>query len=231
VPLVAAAVCPHPPLLVPEVAAGAAAELDDLRRACRAAVSALAAADAVLVVGAGTHSHKYNPPVGGSLTPWGVDLAIGQPGGEKLPLSLLIGAWLLPGASGFVSVAGDAPAAECVALGQALAAEGRIGLLVMGDGSARRSEKAPGYLDPRAEPFDRAVATALAKADADALSALDPELAAELLVAGRAPWQVLAGAGKGAGELAGEGAGGNLTGELLYDAAPYGVGYLVASWR
>jgi hypothetical protein len=221
VPLVAAAVCPHPPLLVPQVAAGASGELDDLRAACESAVRSLAVADTVLVVGAGTRTHRYQPPFGGSLAPWGVDLAIGTPGAEKLPLSLLIGAWLRPGATGFVSVAADAPTAECVALGQALAAEGRVGLLVMGDGSARRSEKAPGYLDPRAEPFDRAVATALAKADADALIALDPVVAADLLVAGRAAWQVLAGAAATA----------NLTGEVRYDAAPYGVGYFVASWR
>jgi hypothetical protein len=34
VPLVAAAVLPHPPVIVPEIAAGAAHELDDLRLAC-----------------------------------------------------------------------------------------------------------------------------------------------------------------------------------------------------
>jgi len=221
VPLVAAAVCPHPPLLVPQVAAGAAGELDELRAACESAARPLSAADTVLVIGADTRTHKYSPPFGGSLAPWGVDRPIGEPGGEKLPLSLLIGAWLRPDATGFVSVAADATAAECAALGQSLAADGNVGLLVMGDGSARRTEKAPGYLDPRAEPFDRAVTTALAKADVDALLALDPILAADLLVAGRAPWQVLAGAARNAG----------LAGEVLFDAAPYGVAYIVASWR
>jgi hypothetical protein len=44
-------------------------------------------------------------------------------------------------------------------------------------------------------------------------------LATVLQAAGRAPWQVLAGALAAA----------ELTGELLYDAAPYGVGYFVAS--
>lgn len=53
-----------------------------------------------------------------------------------------------------------------------------------------------------------------------ALAALDAELAAELLAAGRAPWQVLAGAAEGAG----------LDGRLLYEDAPYGVGYFVAAW-
>ncbi|TGB08221.1 hypothetical protein E2651_19940 [Streptomyces sp. MZ04] len=43
--------------------------------------------------------------------------------------------------------------------------------------------------------------------------------ATEGTAAGRAPWQVLAGAAEGAG----------LSGELLYEDAPYGVGHLVAS--
>jgi hypothetical protein len=44
---------------------------------------------------------------------------------------------------------------------------------------------------------------------------------------GRACWQVLAGAATGA---AASGDGKGLAGRLLYDEAPYGVGYLVASW-
>ncbi|CAM5593828.1 Catalytic LigB subunit of aromatic ring-opening dioxygenase OS=Streptomyces gougerotii OX=53448 GN=GCM10010227_21760 PE=4 SV=1 [Streptomyces diastaticus subsp. diastaticus] len=80
--------------------------------------------------------------------------------------------------------------------------------------------KAPGYLDERAAPFDEAVAKALGTADTTALAALDPALAEEVGAAGRAPWQVLAGAAAEAG----------LTGELLHDEAPYGVGYFVAAW-
>jgi len=37
--LVAAAVCPHPPLLVPQLAAGGAPDLDKVRAACDAAVA------------------------------------------------------------------------------------------------------------------------------------------------------------------------------------------------
>src|SRR5258707_999114 len=51
--LVVAAVCPCPPLLVPEVAAGAAPELDDARKAASDALGVLAAAraDRLVVVG------------------------------------------------------------------------------------------------------------------------------------------------------------------------------------
>ena len=53
-PLLAAAVCPHPPMIVPAVATGAASELDGLRTACDEAVARLLAAspDTVCVVGA-----------------------------------------------------------------------------------------------------------------------------------------------------------------------------------
>jgi aromatic ring-opening dioxygenase LigB subunit len=95
-----------------------------------------------------------------------------------------------------------------------------VALLVMGDASACRTLKAPGYLDERAAGFDAEIARALGAADVAALEALDAELAQELKVSGRAPWQVLAGAAEGAG----------LGGALLYDDAPYGVGYLVAAW-
>jgi hypothetical protein len=94
-------------------------------------------------------------------------------------------------------------------------------LLVIGDGAATHTEKAPGYLDERAGPFDDAVAAALAAANPAALAALDPVLAAELWVAGRATWQVLAGATRD----------GTWTGELLHSSRPFGVGYHVAVWQ
>jgi hypothetical protein len=219
VPLVAAAVCPHPPLLVPEVAAGAAGELDDLRSSCHAAVAGLASADRVVVVGTAPQAARHHKPAGGSLAPWGLPMTIGDASGN-LPLSLLIGRWLAPEADAYVAVAADTSPEECAKIGVELVERDRVGLLIMGDGSARRTEKAPGYLDERALPFDEKVAGALQAADREALLALDPDLAAELMVAGRAAWQVLAGA---PGDIQGS--------ELLYHDAPYGVGYLVASWR
>jgi hypothetical protein len=222
VPLVAAAVCPHPPVLVPEVASGAAAELDALRSACHMAIETLARADRVVVLGGASATGRWRPPYGGSFAPWGIDLRVGEPGGEPLPLSLLVGAWLTDRADAYATVAFDASPAECAALGAELCRDGDVGLLVMGDGSACRNEKAPGYADPRAESFDRAAAEALADGDPAGLLALDPGLAAELLVAGRAAWQVLGGAAHGAAVR---------KATLLYDDAPYGVGYLVAGWE
>lgn len=118
-----------------------------------------------------------------------------------------------------VTIATDASAEECAALAGRLAT-GPYALLVMGDGTACRGLKSPGYDDSRAQPYDESVARALATADVDALLALDPDLSAKLMVAGRAPWQVLAHAAAGRSWRA----------SLTYDDAPYGVAYFVASW-
>ena len=218
--LTSAAVCPHPPLLLPQIAGGAAPELDGLRAACAEALRRLSG-DLVVVVGSGPLTRDFGRDATGSLRPYGPDITVGS-GNPVLPLSLTIGRWLLGERSAlYRAVADDAPVEECARLGTELAglAE-KVALLVMGDGSACRTERAPGYLDERAEGFDAGVARALAEADTCALAGLDPAVAAQLRAAGRAPWQVLAGAAHG----------GRFTGELLADEAPYGVGYLVASW-
>lgn len=234
-PLVAAAVCPHPPVLIPEIAAGAAPELDDLRAACDASVNRLLAARPrfLVLLGSGPTTGEYHYPFRASFAGYGVPVearfGTGTPGGPPLPLSLAVGVWLLQrsgGATGGAAVyaetvAATATVAECVAMGERFARQpAPVALLVMGDGSATRALNPPGYAHPRVDEFDAAVAKALAEADSRALLALDVALAEELTVAGRAPWQVLAAAARDAG----------LTGELCYDAAPYGVAYHVAVW-
>jgi hypothetical protein len=151
----------------------------------------------------------------------------GTASGPGLPYGLAVGAWLL-GRTGWtdapvdaIGVGDELSAERCAAVGRDLAARaGRTALLVLGDASACRTLKAPGYLDERAAPFDAEVGRALGAADVAALTALDVALARELKVSGRAPWQVLAGAAEGA----------DLTGALLYEDAPYGVGYVAAAW-
>ena len=87
--LIAAAVCPHPPLLVPEAACGAAAELDEMRAACDAAVAVLAAADpdVIAVVGGAAEAAEYDSSAAGSLAGYGVGWRTGA-GEAVLPLSL-----------------------------------------------------------------------------------------------------------------------------------------------
>jgi hypothetical protein len=219
-------------VILPEIASGAAGELTGLRAACDTAVARLLAVDPaiVLVIGPGPALERYCAGAGGSLAGYGVDVVIGlrgpvRPGPAAMPLSVTIGAWLLdragwPGDRRALAVPAAASGAELAALAAELRGIERLGLLVLGDGTARRSEKAPGYLDPRAARYDAAVAAALGAADAAALASLDPALGADLLAAGVPAWRL-------AGLVA---AGLPLRGDLLHDAAPYGVGYFVATW-
>jgi hypothetical protein len=238
--LIAAAVCPHPPVLVPAAmgTAGAGPELADLRAACAAAARGLVRArpDLIVVAGSGPSGRAYPWPSAGSLHRYGVPWSTG-PGRPVLPLSLTVGTWLLSGAlaaSGELAagvpwasvilraVPVTASPATCRRLGARLAGLApRVAMLVMGDASARRAVGVPGAPDPEAEEYDAAIAAALAAADAAALARLDPGRAAELRVTGRAPWQVLAGAAERTP---------GLRGRLRLRAAPYDVSYLVASW-
>jgi MYXO-CTERM domain-containing protein len=225
-------------VIVPEVAGAAAPELDALRAGCDAAIARLidSGARRVVVLGGDSSTREYFFPFRASFTPWGsaLEVTMGDPdrAAEQppLPLSLAVGAWLLrrrrpagrPVSWDMFAVAPGTGVAECVRLGATFRSTDPWALLVMGDGSACRGEKSPGYDDPRAQPYDDAVAAALAGADADALLGLDPVVSAELKVAGRAPWQVLAGAVRAEG--------GAWRGDLSHYAAPYGVAYFVANW-
>src|SRR5215831_18489467 len=206
--LIAAAVCPHPPLLIPAAIGSAASDppaaLGAVRDACDVAVRALAAAepDLIAVVGGGPAGREYETGAAGSLGDYGIPVTVGE-GEPVLPLSLTVGCWLL-------DQAGVGP-------GPGRRDPGRPERESRPPGGARDVEGAP---DPRAQDYDEEVAEALAAADARWLGRLDTALDDELMVAGRAAWQVLAGAAAGT----------RLCGRLLCMASPYGVTYLVASW-
>jgi aromatic ring-opening dioxygenase LigB subunit len=237
--IVRVAVVPHPPLLVPELAAGAAAETAALREACLAAASALAQQCAKWVAVA-----AVDPAAGtgaaGSFAGYGVDINVAlRPNvtpadRSELPLPLLTAAWLrgqVGAAHITVALSAVPPGsnpAQCrrigTQLGQRLRRDGDpVGLLVLGDGAATHTLRAPGYLDSRAHRLDEAVAQALATANFNALLELDATLTSELLVAGREAWQVGAAAAQSLAPV--------YRSELLYSAAPYGVAYHVALWE
>lgn len=194
---------PTTPLLLPEIATGASADLDALRDAARAAVDwVFETASRVAVVVPGTAP--------ASLASWSL-AGFGVPVGDGPPLDLApaIAAWLLAGRP-----------AQCVGTQDPTAILHTFdGVLVMGDGSACRTDKAPGHIDERAVPFDEAVLAALARGDAAALAHLDLELADEVMASGAAAWQRL----------------GTAVSSVLFsriDVAedPYGVLYVVARW-
>jgi hypothetical protein len=210
--IVAAAVCPHPPVLVPELASGAASELDDVRAAALESVAALVAQhpDRIVVIGTGELSEPVGESAGGTLAGHGVDV---RAGGDDLvlPLSLTIGAWLLD------QVGWDGPRTYTTT---PVPIDDRVVLLVMAGGSARRSLAAPGYLDERAEAHDAGVGVGHAQGDGDALASLDVGLGDELLAPGDRAFVVLGQMTKGT----------DVTATMRWDGAPFGVGYWVADW-
>jgi hypothetical protein len=242
--IVAAAICPSPPLLAGRLA-GQADVLPELRAACAAAVARLLAAapDVIAVAGPAEATGAWDPASEFSFASFapalrggrrqghagpvvaGPEVAGPEVAGPGLPLALGLGALLLDeagyqGPRLLQGIATYEPAAGCLGVGAELAASARrVALLAMGDGTARRSESAPGYLDERAAPFDEAVERAVRDGDLPAIAALDPVLAADLLAAGRPAWQALAGALSA----------GRPRTEILYSGAPLGVAYLVAT--
>ena len=228
---VAGVVCPHPPLIVPEVAQGAASELEELRIACRAAIKTIVAAspDEIVCVASDPdleRVERYGPDAGGSLLGFGVDVSSGGDD-EQLGLGLTVGAWLLDdagweGQRAYVSL----PLAGAFGAGRDLASgPGTVGVLAMGDGSAKRTAQAPGFFDARAARFDAQVVRALSSADLEWFATHpDMRLAAELWCTGGPAWQALAGAATQSP------IGAQIVAEIGYDAAPYGVGYVVSTW-
>ncbi len=232
--LIAAALCPSPPLLARELT-GADPVVPELREACREAVDELirASADVVVVVGVAGEERTFDPRARLDVTAYAP--ALRAPGGSAggagldslppLPLPIGLGSRLLDeagyrGRRELQSVAAGTSPAACAALGARLAdAASQVALLVMADGSARRGRRAPGYLDVRAEPFDAEVGRAIRTGDMPALLGLDGAMAAELMATGRPAWQVLAGATAGRRPSC----------VVRYDDDPFGVAYLVAS--
>jgi hypothetical protein len=238
--IASAAICPPAPLLARELT-GRDPVIPELREACAAAVERLVRSgpDVIAVIGPGPRTGTW--PAAGRFDLGAFAPALGTRGREPqrpalatgaadagpppLPAPLGLGARLLD-ESGYQgprllqSVSGDDAAAACLRLGDSLRGlGGRTGLLVMADGSACRSQRAPGYLDPRAAAFDEALGRAVRGGDLGALQDMDEVLARELLVTARPAWQVLAGAMPGRSPAA----------EILYSGAPFGVFYLVAA--
>ncbi|WP_434448249.1 hypothetical protein [Lentzea sp. E54] len=219
------AVVPHPPLLVPELVVGAAAETEPVRAATLAAAGKLPGPWIAVAVDDGGRA-TYRPPLSGTFLGYGVDVPVSLggdlPPNATIPLPVLVTAWLRERCAAEVSrielIPRDLPVSDCVSFGRELADED-AGLLVLGDGSTRHGPRSPGSDDQRSGPFDALVHSLLAAADVDGLLDLDPDLARELGAQGRAAWQVLAGV-PGPWRCSGA--------EFF---APFGVGYHVAVWE
>ena len=179
--------------LLPEYA-GLTDPVADLRAACLEAVAWLGEAGAVEVVG--------------------------SPQGERVAEALLVGAGVSRlGRQGALAPRPTGGGQGALAPRPTGGGQGGLAprppLLVVGNGSARRTEKAPGHLDPRSHAFDEAVGRALCDGDAEALAGIDQALARELW-ADTDHLPRLAGLGAAAA--------------VDYDDDPFGVQYWVMRW-
>ena len=200
--IVAAVVCPHPPLLLRELS-GADNVAAALRAACLATLAKAleSGVDVVVAVGGADETGTWDPtlPLGvrrfGTTDPAYV---------ASLPQSLGVGRRLLDeaGWAGDVrmhAVAWDAAREELVRLG-------------------REVDRAGG----RAFGYDDETARALDEGDAAVLAGRDPALAAELLAGGRAALGVLGEAVLADGRTP--------RARLVHREDPFGVDYVGATW-
>jgi hypothetical protein len=222
-----AALVSHPPLLFRELG-GLSDPVAELRTAALEAVQAVGdAADHVVVVGPAEEARAWESGTGADVGRFGGPGE--RPCRPGLPLPLGVGARLLEeagwtGPVDLVSVHSSASQEEVDVLADSLARRpGRTGLLLLGDGSARRGPTAPGYVDERAFPWDDAVARALAEGDAASLDALDVPLAEELMVHGSASFRLLGAVGLRCGPPS--------RSALTYRGDPFGVTYVTAVWH
>jgi hypothetical protein len=226
--LSAISIIPSAPVLVPELAGGAADEVADLRSAMVAAAAALPLR--WVVVGVGDADGVIDADRVGTFAGFGVDVvvrfspqAVGQP--VEMPTCALIGGWIRsqaqPDAHAQVRVYAESHDAHtAVELGRRLRRDIDLsnestGVLIVADGVTTLTPAAPGGYQPNDAAVQDALDDALASGDVSALTRLPAQ------VRGRVAFGVLAGMAEPAPRSAKE----------LYRAAPYGVGYFAGVWQ
>ena len=227
----AIAIVPSAPVLVPELAGAAAAEVAELRAAVIAAAAALPPRWVVVGVGPdGTADAVLGPERVGTFAGYGVDLVVRLSAQADappawLPLCALFAGWLRdqaqPDAHAEVRVySGDRDAEAALAIGRQLRREidavaEPTGVLVVADGAHTLTPAAPGGYHPADADVQLALDDALACGDLATLTRLPGQ------IVGRVAFGVLAGLTEPTPRSAKE----------LYRTAPYGVGYFAGVWQ
>ncbi|OMC50767.1 hypothetical protein A5745_04045 [Mycobacterium sp. IS-2888] len=231
--LSAIAIIPSAPVLVPQLAGTAAAEMADVVAAALAAAALLP--PRWIVVGTGRADDILGPDGVGTFAGFGADVPVrlspltaAEPPAEppaEMPLCALLAGWVRgqvrPEVSARVHVYRDDHDADAaLTRGRQLRAAidrapDPVGVLVVADGANTLTPSAPGGYDPGNADAQLALDDALANGDAAALTRVPPE------IQGRVAFQVLAGLAEPGPRSAKE----------LYRGAPYGVGYFVGAWQ
>lgn len=236
--LSAVAIIPSAPLLVPELAGAAAAEVADLAAAVLAAAALLP--ERWVVVGTGGADDVLGPdspergPLTGTFAGFGADVTVRLSPQQArdpaelpvdFPLCALVAAWVRgrarPRASAQIHVYRSGHDVDtALACGRQLRAEidqasDPTGVLVVADGANTLTPAAPGGYHPDDVAAQLVLDDALASGDVAALARLPEQ------ILGRVAFQVLAGLIEPGPRSAKE----------LYRGAPYGVGYFAGVWQ
>ena len=223
------AIVPSPPVLVPELTGGGAAEFAALRAAVRSAAQNLPSR--WLAVGVAETAGTVAAESVGTFAGYGRDvevrLAPAAASGAtvtELPLCALITGWIRGQVAATATaqvqcLASAMPGDEAAAAGRELRARldadpEPVGVLIVADGVQTLTPGAPGGYDPDSAAVQQLLDAALSEGDTAVLATL-PES-----VVGRAAFAALAGlAGAGPDRV-----------HPYYRDAPLGVGYFVGSW-
>ncbi|SDP12432.1 hypothetical protein SAMN04515671_2992 [Nakamurella panacisegetis] len=229
---------------MPGLAPGLLAAVPELASACARAVATLADADHVLLLTSGPRHRDGDGnsgrstvvfPPGSPVTSAPLGDSQGRPhfdghlNGPVLAAGPLPGVGVIVGAALLAAAGVDVPTTAVQVGTDPLAVYpwpggpvGRVGVLLVADGSTSRGAGSPGGGHPDAASFDHDLAAALALGDPDRLGQV---------------------AGSGRGSAVGFDSGpaiaaftrltagsGPASADLLYDGAPFGVGYFCATW-
>ena len=218
---------PAAPLLCPDV------DIESLLADERAASIELVAelqqdVDLVVIIGAGDTTTWFEQGGIGSTRSFGGSsrYPVGT-GVEEFPQAITVGASVVVAAgwNGEVKalvVDSEATPALHEVISKELLAKSehqRTLVVAVGDGTATRTEKAPGYIQPDAISFDEAINEAIGNADLASILTIEQSTADRLWCRGLPVWQVLAHACTPSHSA------------RILESAPFGVNYLVASWR
>jgi hypothetical protein len=228
--LTAIAIVPSAPVLVPELAGAAVAEVADLAAATLAAAALLP--DRWVAIGTGPDDAVLGPDAVGTFAGFGVDVRVRLSAQADLaappvafPVCALLAGWVRgqaqPQAQAQVRIyRADHEADVALNHGKRLRAEidrlaEPVGVLVVADGANTLTPSAPGGYDPGNADAQEALDDALALGDIATLRQLPRG------ILGRVAFQVLAGLAEPGPRSAKE----------LYRGAPYGVGYFAGAWQ
>jgi len=202
VSLVGAALVPAAPVLIAEIS-GRLRPASAPREAARSVIEQLisCAPDVIVVVAEGDHTEVFDNSAAMHLHRLGGmhrdDYA---PGARILPIPLAIGEALLR-AAGWVGrthyqlLDASTAAVEAANAGRELAdVEPRVGLLLLGNGSACSTPKAPGSFHPQAQEFNTELVRVIEAGDLAAIREWTPGSFVDQLSDVRVPLQVMVGA-------------------------------------